>query len=67
MKPDILVANPFAPDIMAAMGEQFTLHRYWEAMERYTYLRKRGWLRCPTRANCFGIYHCKARQWGRRR
>jgi lactate dehydrogenase-like 2-hydroxyacid dehydrogenase len=38
MKPDIIVANPFHPDHMAALAEAFTLHLMWEARDQMAFL-----------------------------
>jgi hydroxypyruvate reductase len=38
MKPDILVANPFAADIIAALAQSFALHRLWEAPDHAAFL-----------------------------
>lgn len=38
MKPDIIIANPFAADLTAALAQSFTLHNLWDARDRAAFL-----------------------------
>lgn len=42
MKPEILLVAPLMPQCMAALDEQFIVHRLWEARESDAFLREIG-------------------------
>ena len=56
MKPDVLVNGPLVPHVMAALEENYTLHRPYEANDRKAFLQSIGdRIQAIATSNFFGV------------